>query len=165
VVSHSGLLDAARGVSHLGDPLVVTGLSALLAAACWLAGRRHAALAVVVARAVAIVTSSGVKAIVDRPRPHVLDPVAHASSSAFPSGHALGSAALWGVLAFALSDRLGRLATVTVATAVPLVVATSRVLLGVHWPSDVVAGLCAGWAIALAVAGWCRVPTAPRAPR
>jgi undecaprenyl-diphosphatase len=99
---------------------------------------------------VAILASSGLKAAVDRPRPHFATAVAHATSAAFPSGHALGSAALCATAALLLRHRLDRWQTVTVAVVVPVLVGVARVLLGVHWPSDVVAGLCIGGVIAVA---------------
>jgi undecaprenyl-diphosphatase len=47
-----------------------------------------------------------------------------------------------------LSDRVGRGRAVAIAVLVPVLVGTSRVLLGVHWTSDVVAGLALGWCVA-----------------
>lgn len=148
VTNSSALLALARAVSHVGDPLVVTSLSVVLAVGLWVARRRRAALAALVIRVAAMLTSSGVKAAVDRPRPHFAHAVAHASSAAFPSGHALGSAALWGTAALLLLPRAGRWPAVALAAVVPVLVGTARVLLGVHWPSDVVAGLCLGWLLA-----------------
>jgi undecaprenyl-diphosphatase len=71
-------------------------------------------------------------------------------STSFPSGHALGAAAFWTAVAVLLLPRLGRLVWV-IAVAVPLLVGLSRVLLGVHYPSDVVAGLLVGWSWTAAV--------------
>ena len=150
VVDHSALLTAARAVSDLGDPVVVTSLSALLAVALWVLRRRRAALAALVIRVAAMLTSSGLKAAVDRPRPHFTDAVAHASNASFPSGHALGSAALWATAAMLLVPRVGRWPALGLAVVVPVLVGVARVLLGVHWPSDVVAGLCLGWLLAAA---------------
>jgi membrane-associated phospholipid phosphatase len=127
----------------------VTTLSALLAAALWLARHRRAAVAVLVVRAVAVVASSGLKVVLDRPRPHFVVAVSHASGAAFPSGHALGSAALWGTAAVLVCRQLKRWWAVALAVVVPVLVGVSRVLLGVHWPSDVLAGLCLGWVVAV----------------
>jgi undecaprenyl-diphosphatase len=80
------------------------------------------------------------------------DPVAHASGFSFPSGHALGSAALYASLAVVATARVPMPARLVLAVLPPVVVAATRVLLGVHFPSDVVAGLFLGWAIALLVA-------------
>ena len=149
VIAHSDLLASSRGVTHLGDPLVVTVLSLALAAWLWLRGRRRMALAVVVVRAIAMTSSSALKHAVDRPRPAFHDAVAHAAGPAFPSGHALGSAALWLTVAWLVRDRMGRGPALALAVLVPLLVGASRILLGVHWPSDVVAGLALGWCVAV----------------
>ena len=90
-----------------------------------------------------------------RPRPTFPDPVSHASSYSFPSGHAAGSAAVFGALfvialtwtwAGRWTAAIGGIAAVTVVAAV----SSSRVLLGVHYPSDVVAGALLGVGCVLA---------------
>jgi undecaprenyl-diphosphatase len=149
VLAHDTLLTTARAVSHLGDPLVVWAVSLVLAAALWVRGAQREAVAVVVVRIVAAVGSTALKAAVDRPRPELEPAVAHASGAAFPSGHALGSAALCGTVAVLMWRRgQGRAILAAVAAVVPVLVGVSRVLLGVHWPSDVAAGLCFGWVAA-----------------
>jgi undecaprenyl-diphosphatase len=163
VLAHDALLTTARAVSHLGDPLVIWVASLALAAALWARGARRAAAAVIVVRLVAVVSSTALKVAVDRPRPHLEPAVAHASGASFPSGHSLGSAALWGTVAVLLWPRgQGRSPVVALALAVivPVLVAAARVLLGVHWPSDVVAGLCLGWVIAVGLVDL----VAPRGP-
>jgi membrane-associated phospholipid phosphatase len=91
---------------------------------------------------------NGLKAIVQRERPAVL-PLVSSTGSAFPSGHAAAAAASWAAVALILA--LGRARRTTHALAgaavtVALGVAASRVLLGVHWVTDAVAGLAIGWA-------------------
>jgi membrane-associated phospholipid phosphatase len=85
---------------------------------------------------------------VGRHRPVLPHPVAHASGFSFPSGHATGSAALWGSVAVAVWVVARRLVVVALAVIVPAAVAATRVLLGVHFVTDVVAGLLVGWAVA-----------------
>ena len=97
-----------------------------------------------------------VKAIVGRPRPDV-DPLAHFSGFSFPSGHSSAAAACFAACALCLSRRRSlpaRLVLTCVAAALAVMVATSRVLLGVHWASDAFAGLCfgAGWFALCAIA-------------
>jgi undecaprenyl-diphosphatase len=144
VDDHEALRLAARAVTHLGDPQVVTVLAVLLAALAWVRERRRAAVALLVVRALSVVTSSGLKLLVDRPRPDDVPALTHVTTASFPSGHALGSAALWVSVALLSRHRLGRPTAVAVALVVPLLVAATRVLLGVHFPSDVVAGLLLG---------------------
>ncbi len=91
--------------------------------------------------------SSGVKELLDRVRP-TANPIAHTLGPSFPSGHTTGAAACFA--AFALVLGRGRSRNVQsvlagVAVFIAIAVAASRVLLGVHWLSDVIGGLALGW--------------------
>jgi membrane-associated phospholipid phosphatase len=89
-----------------------------------------------------------IKVIVDRARP-ALDQLTGFSSSSFPSGHAASAAATFAVIALLLGRRRGRRARAAIAggaVAIAVTVAGTRVLLGVHWLTDVLAGLAVGWA-------------------
>src|SRR5690606_36146757 len=84
------------------------------------------------------------KALYDRPRPDVVPTIVTSQSPAFPSGHALSAFAIYGTLAYLVarlepSPRL-RTATWTITALIILAVGVSRVYLGVHHPSDVLAG-------------------------
>lgn len=152
VRSSSGLLSVTRAVTHLGDPLVVTLLAVVGALVCWLLGRRRDAIYLIAVRLVVVAIGYAVKELVGRARPALAQPVAHAGGYSFPSGHALGAAALYtslAVVAASVLRRRWRPLLVAVAVVVPVAVATTRVLLGVHFPSDVAAGLVLGWAVAL----------------
>jgi membrane-associated phospholipid phosphatase len=105
--------------------------------------------------------TGGLKTLIDRVRPN-LNPVARTLGPSFPSGHSSTAAALWAAVGLIAWRWLGRrslapLAGVAVAFAVG--VAASRVLLDVHWLTDVIAGLALGWAwfAACAVAFGARV--------
>jgi undecaprenyl-diphosphatase len=156
VRSSSGLLSATRAVTHLGDPVVVTALAVIAAVVCWVVGRRRDAVYLLAVRLVVVVLGYALKESVGRARPSLPQPVAHAGGYSFPSGHALGAAALYTSVAVVVAGvarrrswRRWRPALVAVAVVLPVAVATSRVLLGVHFPSDVAAGLVLGWAVAL----------------
>jgi len=102
------------------------------------------------------------KALVGRPRPNLL-PLVDAQGSSFPSGHATAAAALFGALAFVFTRGIRWHTAVQIwAAAVfcAVVVGLTRVYLGVHWPSDVLAGLALGgfWTAtaATATAAWPR---------
>jgi len=91
---------------------------------------------------------NGLKWLVDRDRPDVR-PLAHFAASSFPSGHAATAAAAWAAFALVLGLRQPHAAQALLtgaATAIATATAGSRVFLGVHWLSDVVAGVALGWA-------------------
>ncbi len=89
-----------------------------------------------------------VKLVVDRPRPDVRR-LTGFSGSSFPSGHATAAAAVFAAVALLLGRRRSRPTKAVLAgaaAAIAVAVASSRVLLGVHWFTDVLAGLALGWA-------------------
>lgn len=93
------------------------------------------------------------KLVVQRARPVVEDAISHSQSFSFPSGHASNTAAaavVVTVLLWPLLDRRGRVVIPTVAGALVVLTALDRVFLGVHYPSDVVAGILFGGALATA---------------
>ncbi|GAA2727550.1 phosphatase PAP2 family protein [Cellulomonas aerilata] len=141
--------------------LAVTGL-------CVWAWRRHGLRTRAVWAFVTLMVAWGLqlvaKQLVQRARPVVEDAVAHAPGYSFPSGHAANTAAACAVvtvLVWPLLGPRGRLAAAAGAAVVVLVTAADRVLLGVHYPSDVVAGVLLGVAVTGAsYAGY--VGTTPR---
>jgi membrane-associated phospholipid phosphatase len=91
--------------------------------------------------------TNAVKGVIDRARPAV-DPVAATLGPSFPSGHSSTAAAFFAALALLAGRQRSaevRAALVGVAVGLAVAVACSRVLLGLHWVSDVVAGLALGW--------------------
>lgn len=146
------LTTAMRLVTDLGGTLVLIAVAVLVAA---LAGRRARSwrpvlLVAVTASGSTLITVTG-KAAVHRGRPSVGDAVAAAGGYSFPSGHSLNSAAIYGVatvLVWQLARRR-RTKVWTTAGTVPLVllVGLSRMYLGVHWLTDVLAAyaLALGW--------------------
>ena len=143
----SGLArDVVLAVTQLGAPLLLEAAAVVIA----LLIRRKLAIYVLVTVFGAELLSALLKEAVSRVRPCV-DAASCPATTSFPSGHATGAAAFWTVVAVLLLPRLGRRAWWLLA--VPTVVAVSRVLLGVHYPSDVLAGLLVGgcWAAAWTV--------------
>jgi membrane-associated phospholipid phosphatase len=89
-----------------------------------------------------------IKVIVGRARPDLLQ-LTQFSSSSFPSGHATSAAATFAVIALLVGRRRSRQTRAAItggAVAIAATVAGTRVLLGVHWLTDVLAGLAIGWA-------------------
>lgn len=91
--------------------------------------------------------NNGLKLIIDRERPDVLQ-LGHWAGSSFPSGHSAAAAALWAAVALIIGLRSSSRTRAMLAGGAALIavaVAATRTLLGVHWLTDVIAGLAVGW--------------------
>jgi membrane-associated phospholipid phosphatase len=143
------LLLAAWVATTIGDPVVVDVVAAVIVVVLLVLTWWRAALIVALARAGELLCESVAKVLVARPRPALVHPIASASGYSFPSGHAGGSAAVYGALALVFSAgaaRWARLVLVSGTAFLLSAVAVSRVLLGVHYLSDVAAGIALGLA-------------------
>lgn len=143
------LTEFFEAVTTLGNGIVLAGVAAI--AAYLLARRRYYAEAVlmVLAYVGAEVLSYSLKLAFRRDRPFFTDPLATVSTYSFPSGHATVSVAVYGALCLVLLRRLtGPARVVCLAAAVLLVslIGFSRLYLGVHFLSDVLAGFSVGLA-------------------
>ncbi len=149
------LLTAATDVTALGS-VTVLAMVVLFVAGLFAAVRRWREAAVMVlAAGGGVALSQGLKALFARDRPDEALRLVEAVNASFPSGHAMLSAVVYLTLG-ALTARFVRRRRVKAvvmagAVGVALLVGASRVYLGVHWPSDVLAGWCLGAAWAL---GW-----------
>jgi len=147
-----GLLEAVRDLTALGGVLLrnLFAIGAVVAL-LFLRLRREATL-LTLTIATAWLVNSGLKLLVGRPRPQIVPHLMEAGGNSFPSGHSFNSAVVYIsiALAFAAISRRRPVRATLIATAMALsmVVAWSRVWLGVHWPSDVIAGWLGGtgWA-------------------
>jgi undecaprenyl-diphosphatase len=140
----------ARGVSDVGGTAGMAVLAALGSLVLWFRRRRWEAGIVVLASAGAGVLVVTLKNVYDRPRPPEATRLIVETNYSLPSGHALGSVVVLGVLAavagVVLRGAAARAATVVLAVVVAAVIGLSRLYLGVHWLTDVLDGWLVGGA-------------------
>jgi undecaprenyl-diphosphatase len=136
-------------VTRLGSASFLLPLGAGTVLAFWLAGRRRSAALFTVTLAGAALLNMALKLSFHRTRPLPVFNTPLPSSYSFPSGHALLSFCFYGALASLFATRLqtrsGRIIVWLVAALLVACVGISRVYLGVHYPSDVVAGYVAAF--------------------
>jgi membrane-associated phospholipid phosphatase len=142
------LTDVFHGITFLGNFLTLLAVTIVAVAVLWRKRARTDAVFVALAFAGAQVLSSGMKLGFRRDRPFFPDPLATEHTYSFPSGHALVSLAVYGALALLLARELsthGRRALLFAGVALlVLAIGFSRLYLGVHFLSDVLAGFAAG---------------------
>jgi undecaprenyl-diphosphatase len=149
------LKEVMRDLTALGSIVVLTLLTCAVVA--FMALRRLWAAAGLLAAAVAggMLASTLLKIAFERPRPDLVPHGAFTSSASFPSSHAMMAALVYLTLGALLArvepDRRIKVFTLSLALLLALLVGVSRVYLGVHWPTDVLAGWALGAAWALAV--------------
>ncbi len=142
---------AARDITSLGGYPVVTLVTLLTAGLLLIVHKRGTALLVLVSVGGGMLLSMTLKNVYERPRPDLVPHEVAVYTSSFPSGHAMLSAVtyltLGALLARVEPRRRVRTYLVAIAVMLTLMIGASRIYLGVHWPTDVLAGWCAG-------AGW-----------
>jgi undecaprenyl-diphosphatase len=147
VAGDAGFITVVKAVTWLGSDGVLW--TVIAAAALVLAFRRRWRLAIylVITGAGALVLDPTLKSLVGRLRPVVAHPIAHGTGDSFPSGHSLGSIVCYGaILLVFLPAARGRWRTafITVIVALVALIGISRILLGVHYLSDVVGAWALG---------------------
>lgn len=145
--------DAVRDFTALGGGPVLTALTLAVLGFLLLVRKVHAALFLVAAVGGGVLLSNGFKWLFARPRPDLVPQLADVAWHSFPSGHATLAAVVYltiGVLlARAYADVRLKLYFLALAATITLAIGASRVYLGVHWPTDVLAGWALGSAWAL----------------
>lgn len=151
-----------RDITPLGGYAVVLLISLAVIGYLLMDGKRGAALWVLVSVSGGAVISNLLKLAIERPRPDLVARLVEVNTSSFPSGHATLAAVTYLTLGALLSrveaQRRAKVYVLTVAVVLTVLIGVSRIYLGVHWPTDVLAGWCVGaawamlcWRIALAL--------------
>jgi undecaprenyl-diphosphatase len=144
-----------RGLSWLGSFMVLVPFGALLVWRLLRQGRRHAAVLLVVASVGAEALDQILKLVFHRARPQVFFDLPPALGYSFPSGHSVIACCFYGVVAAIVVRRVETrrvsAAVWCAAALLALAIGLSRVYLGVHYPSDVLAGYAAAviWVLAV----------------
>ena len=145
----------ARDITALGGVAVLVMVTATVAGYLWICRVYHAMWLLLASTLGGLAVSSMLKLYFDRPRPSVVPHLAHVSTASFPSGHSVLSAVVYLTLGALLARLVPRVAVrayvLWVAMSLTFLIGISRVYLGVHYPTDVVAG----WAVGLAWASLC----------
>jgi undecaprenyl-diphosphatase len=142
-------------ITSLGTSSVVTMVVGVAALFLWLNKHKHSAILLIVATFGGVILNNLLKYGFGRPRPDVIPWATTATFYSFPSGHAMSATIVYSTVAY-LAARLqrthiARLSIMLVAAIIIGLICLSRLYLGVHYPSDVVAGVIIG----LAWAGFC----------
>jgi undecaprenyl-diphosphatase len=139
------LVPLARGLTMLGEPTVLITAGVLCALWLWYAGHRHLPLVLIAIVTIGRGLSELQKYWIARPRPALDTHLVVVKTSSFPSGHATSSMIFYLSVALALTagTRWHRAAAAG-AILLSLLIGASRVMLGVHWPSDVIGGWAFG---------------------
>jgi undecaprenyl-diphosphatase len=151
-IGPSWLEESARDITGLGGYAILSMVTLAAVTYLLMAKKRGAALLVVGAVLGGMLLSTALKLGFERPRPDLVPAAARVYTASFPSGHAMLSAVTYltigALLARVEQRRRVKAFLLMVAVVLTLLVGASRVYLGVHWPSDVLAGWCVGaaWA-------------------
>lgn len=154
------LLRIFAGITFFGNVFVVGAIAGIVCASLLFSVHRKSYLLGFVSAMLGAGASLLVmKTIIGRPRPSGPIPSVIEHSFSFPSGHATATMALYGFIAFFLCRRYPRSTRVVIATAATIIIATgfSRLYLGVHFSSDIIAGYALGglWLLTgIALVAW-----------
>jgi undecaprenyl-diphosphatase len=147
----------AVDVTALGSITLVTLFAALMFVVLLALRNRIGALQLAIASIGAAFWTEVTKNIIERARPEVIPRLVEVSGSSYPSGHSLAATSTYFTIAILVGHRLesapARIAILAMAGLMIVLVAFSRVYLGVHYPTDVAGGVALGGAWGFFVAG------------
>ena len=147
----------ALDLTALGSVTLVVLVSTIALCVLLLLKDRVGALQLVAASVGAGILTTTIKNYIDRPRPEVVTQLIQVSGFSYPSGHSLATASLYLTVAILVCRHLQKtghqIAILAMTVGIILLVGTSRIYLGVHYPSDVASGISLGTAWALLLAG------------
>lgn len=153
--------EMGRDATALGGVAWLSFTTLVIVIYLWLIGKARMMWLTMASIASGVILSTLLKNFYDRPRPDFVPHLSQAYSSSFPSGHSMLSAVVYltlgSLLAAVLPSRMLKVYVIAVAMLLSFFVGASRVYLGVHYPTDVLAGWLAGLAWSLAcwlVARW-----------
>ena len=153
--------EAVRDVTSLGGTVLIVLITGTVAGFLAMSGTRHAAVLMIASVSSGTLLMSFLKQVFGRARPDLVEHSARVFTESFPSGHATLSAVtyltLGALLARVQTRRALKAYSLGIAITLTVLVGVSRVYLGVHWPTDVLAGWCLGAAWAMTcwlVAAW-----------
>lgn len=147
------MTEVGRDITALGGVAVLTMLTVAVSGFLWLRRMHHAMWLVIGSTLGGVVASLLLKQLFHRPRPELVPHLSDVYTSSFPSGHAMLSATVFLTLGTLLSRFVTGYALkaylLIIALSLTLLVGVSRVYMGVHYPTDVLAGWAAGllWAL------------------
>ncbi|HEY2733427.1 MAG TPA: phosphatase PAP2 family protein [Polyangiales bacterium] len=147
----------AVDITALGTPTLLALFTMLALGAALANKQRLSALHLLIASSGAALFNLGLKALVTRPRPTEVLRLVNVAGYSYPSGHSMGSAAILSTFAMVswryVRRPIHRLAITLIALGLIGLIGMSRIYLGVHYPSDVAAGIALGiaWAMLLEV--------------
>jgi undecaprenyl-diphosphatase len=155
------LEESMRDISALGSNVVLALMTTMVCGFLLIVRRRREMILLIVAVTTGTILCSLLKIGFDRPRPDLVPYATQVFTRSFPSGHSMMAAVVYLTLAAIVSRgqtaRPIRIYMLSVAVVLSVLIGTSRIYLGVHWPTDVLGGWAvgAGWALLCwAIALW-----------
>ncbi|MBD1807722.1 phosphatase PAP2 family protein [Microcoleus sp. FACHB-SPT15] len=144
---HTPVLDKVMlGFTFLGEPVIL--LIVCLVIGTWLLtrGQRSQATILIIAASGAVALNTLLKVLFGRARPMLWERVVDVGQYSFPSGHAMISMVIFGIIGYLVSSKfpLWRIGIISLTILLVTGIGLSRLYLGVHWPTDIIAGYAAG---------------------